>query len=44
MDPDACQQRIDEALAAGDREEEAEARQDLAEWQSKGGFPPGGGR
>jgi hypothetical protein len=38
MDPKAAQKRIDDARKAGDKREEREARQDLREWQRKGGF------
>lgn len=40
MDPQACWERIKEALRDGDREEAQYALQDLAEWIRKGGFLP----
>lgn len=40
MDPNACQRRIHDAERAGDEEEARAAREDLAEWLRKGGFPP----
>lgn len=40
MDPQACYQRILDALRSSDAAEEAAAMQDLFEWLNKGGFPP----
>lgn len=40
MDPQACWERIKEALRDGDREEAAYALQDLETWIRKGGFLP----
>ena len=40
MDPQACLQRILDALEAQDRDEFAYAMQDLADWLQHGGFAP----
>ena len=40
MDPNACFQRIMDAIADNDRAEAQEAAEDLHEWLRKGGFPP----
>jgi hypothetical protein len=38
MDPNACMDRIEEAVKEGNWEECEEAFQDLREWHGKGGF------
>lgn len=40
MNPDACMQRLLNAIEDQDREECAAATDDLAAWLDKGGFPP----
>jgi hypothetical protein len=40
MDPQACWERIKEALRDGDREEATYALQDLERWIRGGGFLP----
>lgn len=40
MDPDACVNRLLEALGDRSREEAEEAADDLNEWLEKGGFEP----
>ena len=43
MDPKACLDRAEGALAEGDLEECREALQDYRTWRTKGGFEPSGG-
>jgi hypothetical protein len=44
MDPNACIDRIIDALIDGDLEEAREAMVDLQSWIARGGFLPGGDR
>lgn len=43
MDPEACLDRADEALAEGDRAEARAALADYAAWRRNGGYQPKGG-
>jgi hypothetical protein len=40
MDPNACLQRIKDAIEAGDRDEVVDARNELRLWVENGGFEP----
>ena len=40
MDPNACVDRICDALEDDDREEALEGLKDLSGWLNRGGFPP----
>jgi hypothetical protein len=44
MDPDACLSTIFENVADGEWTDAAHCAEDLRNWISKGGFPPGGGK
>lgn len=40
MDPNACLQRLKDAIAENDREEVDAARLDLRTWVDRGGYEP----
>lgn len=40
MDPDACLERLLDAVETLDREEAVDAAQDFLEWMARGGAPP----
>lgn len=44
MDPDECLAMIFENVAHAEWSDAAENAENLREWMTKGGFPPGGGK
>ena len=44
MDPDACLSMIFDYVGAEEWTDAAHGAEDLRDWISKGGFPPGGGK
>ena len=44
MDPDACFSMIMEHVVHEEWHDGAHRAEDLREWMTKGGFPPGGGK